>query len=346
MKYINLFDTQAEYDEAQKYYPNVSYIEATDEVVYQETDPGPDYSKEYLTFEALESGTFSYRSNYQQVQYSIDGGDSWLTLASNTQTPTINQGEKISWKASVGSYWITFDSTGRFNAEGNIMSLIYSDDFENKTSFPDVQTKLDNVFKGNSNIISAENLMLPATTLTANCYENMFNGCTSLTTAPELPATTLTNYCYGSNNSESGMFRGCTSLTTAPELPATTLGIYCYCHMFYGCTSLTTAPELPATTLTIQCYMQMFFGCTSLTTAPELPATTLTYNCYNQMFGYCSSLNYIKMLATDISATNCLNNWVKGVQTTSGTFTKAASMSTLPTGDSGIPANWTVVDIN
>lgn len=39
MKYINLFDTQAAYDAAEKYYPNTSYIEATDEVVYQEIDP-------------------------------------------------------------------------------------------------------------------------------------------------------------------------------------------------------------------------------------------------------------------------------------------------------------------
>jgi hypothetical protein len=60
------------------------------------------------------------------------------------------------------------------------------------------------------------------------------------------------------------MFDGCTSLTTAPELPATTLADYCYEYMFYGCTSLTTAPELPATTLNESCYENMFQGCTSL----------------------------------------------------------------------------------
>ena len=49
------------------------------------------------------------------------------------------------------------------------------------------------------------------------------------------------------------------------------------------------------------------------------------------------------MLATNISATDCLKDWVKGVPAT-GTFTKAASMTTLPTGDSGIPAGWTVVN--
>ena len=39
----------------------------------------------------------------------------------------------------------------------------------------------------------------------------------------------MTNYCYYY------MFQGCTSLTSAPSLPATTLANYCYRSMFYGC---------------------------------------------------------------------------------------------------------------
>ena len=34
------------------------------------------------------------------------------------------------------------------------------------------------------------------------------------------------------------MFQGCASLTTAPELPAETLADYCYSSMFQGCASL------------------------------------------------------------------------------------------------------------
>lgn len=49
------------------------------------------------------------------------------------------------------------------------------------------------------------------------------------------------------------------------------------------------------------------------------------------------------MLATDISASNCLNNWVNGVSST-GTFTKSPEMTSLPSGPSGIPDGWTVVD--
>ena len=176
---------------------------------------------------------------------------------------------------------------------------------------------------------------LPATTLADRCYQFMFYGCSSLTVAPELPATTLYDNCYAS------MFSGCTSLTTVPELPATTLARYCYYYMIYGCTNLTTAPELPATTLADSCYSNMFENCSSLTTAPELPATTLAYSCYGNMFKGCRNLNYIKMLATDISATNCLSTWVDGVSST-GTFVKNPAMTSLPTGQSGIPSGWTV----
>ncbi|MBQ9138292.1 MAG: leucine-rich repeat protein [Alistipes sp.] len=185
---------------------------------------------------------------------------------------------------------------------------------------------------------------LPATTLAESCYEYMFYGCTSLTVAPELPATALAESCYRS------MFYNCTNLTTAPELPATTLAEYCYLQMFNGCTSLTAAPKLPATTLFANCYYEMFRGCTSLTVAPELPAATLVNWCYYRMFYGCTNLSSITMLATNIPANvGCLRDWVSGVAS-SGTFTKAASLiqgseaGQIPTGISGIPEGWTVVN--
>lgn len=120
--------------------------------------------------------------------------------------------------------------------------------------------------------------------LATSSYQSMFEGCTLLTTAPELPAPTLSESCYV------GMFSDCTSLTTAPALPATTLSERCYFSMFSGCTSLTTPPALPATTLANSCYKWMFDNCTSLTTPPELPATTLASNCYEGMFDRCTRL--------------------------------------------------------
>ena len=45
----------------------------------------------------------------------------------------------------------------------------------------------------------------------------------------DLKQTTLANFCY------SQMFNGCTGLTSAPELPATKLSTACYHSMFQGC---------------------------------------------------------------------------------------------------------------
>lgn len=140
-------------------------------------------------------------------------------------------------------------STGKFECHGNIMSLLYGDDFEDKTTIPSVA-----------------------------CFAFIFVNCSGLTTASELPATTLTDSCY------ENMFQGCSSLTEAPELPATTLASQCYQSMFSYCTSLTTSPELPATTLVQSCYSYMFKGCTNLnhitmlaTDIPEMIANECMY---------------------------------------------------------------------
>ena len=146
----------------------------------------------------------------------------------------------------------------------------------------------------------------PPTTLADSCYSSMFQGCTSLTQAPELPATTLANSCYNY------MFEGCTNLTTAPTLNATTLANHCYAFMFNGCTNLTTAPALPATTLAKECYYYMFRGCTSLTQAPELPATTLADFCYSNMFNGCTSLTQAPTLPATTLAPFCCSSMFEG----------------------------------
>ena len=354
--------------------PNVSFCEDERGVHYSPYVPH-DYSQDYLTFVALEDGTFSFylgdNSTYMDsISYSIDNGETWVTYDGEDRditaltTPTITTGNKVLWKGvgnTFGEEASYFESTGTFNVEGNIMSLLYGDDFADKTQFDsEYQYQLSGLFE-NSKAVDANNLILPATTLVNECYVGMFYECTSLTTVPQLPATTLSNWCYRymfkgctslttvpqlpattlAESCYSEMFSGCTSLTTAPELPATTLADYCYDSMFSGCTSLTTAPQLPATTLAEGCYLTMFNGCTSLTTAPRLSATTLASYCYQSMFNGCTNLNFIKCLATDISADGCTDSWVNGVAA-SGTFTKAASMTSWTEGINGIPSGWTV----
>lgn len=331
----------------------------------QGTIPPTPVHGDYFSFETIDSGTFSFIGN--SISYSLDSGSSWSTLSSGSNTPTVSARSKIMWKASgltpssndgIGR----FASSGRFNAEGNVMSLLYGDDYRG-TSLDGKNYAFTFLFSGNTNLVSAEDLLLPADELVIGCYRGMFYKCTSLTAAPELPATKLHSNCYTSmfqNCSSlttapsliasipswtvqcySQMFMNCTGLTTPPQLPSTTLGIGCYENMFNNCKNLTTAPSLQATTLNDNCYRSMFYGCKKLTTAPELPATTLVEECYKHMFKGCTLLNSITCLATDISADDCTWEWVNGVAS-SGTFTKAASMSSWTIGEDGIPSGWSV----
>ena len=191
------------------------------------------------------------------------------------------------------------------------------------------------MFWGCTNLVNAP--QLPATTLAEYCYEDMFNECTNLVNAPQLPATTLAASCYDD------MFSGCKNLVNAPQLPATTLATNCYAHMFSGCENLVNAPQLPATTLAFGCYQSMFSYCTSLVNAPQLPATTLLQACYIYMFLGCNNLNNITMLGTERIGTISLGDWVSNVSST-GTFTKKQGVD-IPSGTSGIPKGWTVVEV-
>jgi len=292
----------------------------------------------YFRFVAREDGQFKLSGN--SISYSLDSGETWTSLASDTYSPTVSSGSYIMFKATnptlISNNGIgRFISSGLFDVEGNVMSLLYGDDFETATTITNVG-QFRSLFDSNANVVNASGMTLPATTISQDAYRSMFHSASNLVTAPtELLATTLGESCC------KYMFRYCSSLTTVPTLLATNLAQSCYSYMFDGCSSITTAPVLSATTMQRQCYEYMFRNCTSLTTAPDLPATTLAYQSNRYMFYGCTSLNYIKCLATDISATQCTTNWVSGVSS-SGTFTKASSMTGWGTGANGIPSGWNV----
>ena len=325
-----------------------------------------DYSREYFTIKSIgNSGIHITPGKYSFIPSSyatrLNGGE-W-SLKTGNNNFTLTDGDELSVRfapnSNIHPVMYFTGSTGTFSVEGNIMSLIYGDSFHGRTFDRDSACTM--MFSGCTGLSDASNLVLPvevtnscyyemfhgcrslatapalpATALATSCYFRMFSDCKSLTTAPALPATTLAEDCYDA------MFMGCSSLITAPALPATALATNCYTNMFRYCTSLTSAPALPATALAQDCYVGMFAGCTGITTAPELPATTLANGCYYYMFYGCTNLNYIKCLATDISASNCTGDWVGGVAA-SGTFVKKAGM-TWPTGNSGIPSGWTVIE--
>ena len=296
-----------------------------------------------LTLEAIEAGTVTVDNQRKlNIGYAVNGGDITWGSGATIEIP-LTAGKQVAFYGDNASYATSslctkLQCSADCYVYGNIMSLISSTEFKDLKELNEGYT-FKYLFSENVHIKNhaSKQLLLPATTLTNQCYSLMFYKCSGLTAAPALPATTMATNCYRA------MFYICSNLVTPPELPAMTLAADCYSQMFYGCSSLTTAPELPALTLTESCYNDMFFYCTSLTKAPDLPANTLAPYCYNQMFQGCKNMNSVKCLATDIPAENCINNWLYMVSAT-GTFEKANGFTGWPTGASGIPEGWTVTE--
>ena len=272
--------------------------------VYEEGHaPITDVSK-CLCFTAEEAGSevmCSSSSYNPDIQYSIDGGRTWHVLSKGEKVLLANVGDKVYFRgnnpnglSSMEENTTSFGMNGSIAASGSVMSLI--DGVGESKVIPNDGCFIG-LFQGCSSLTQAPEL--PATTLTKLCYYNMFTDCVNLTKAPELPALTLEESCY------SLMFWRCTGLTSVSELPATTLAEECYSSMFNGCASLTDIPELPATTLAKGCYSSMFSSCTSLTQASALPATTLAEGCYSSMFYYCKSLTDIPELPATTLAKGC-----------------------------------------
>ena len=328
---------------------SVSKVFLGTDLIWPYTPPTP-VSGDYLTMQIVSGGTINWyasdSAHTKTISYSINGGP-WTYITSSTGGTSfnVNSGDTVLFKGINNSYsyyashnprWLNafYQSTASFNLSGNILSLIYGDNFVGRTTVPN-DYALERLF-AETKVLDAVGLKLPPVT-TQDCYFEMFDYCTALRTAPELPATTLVDRCYAR------MFHNCVSLETAPALPATTLAYSCYYDMFNYCTALRTAPALPATTLAYSCYEGMFNYCTALRTAPALPATTLVNRCYMHLFYNCGRLNRITCLATNIQDSDATSYWVTGVAS-SGTFVKDANMTGWTTGDNGIPEGWTVQD--
>lgn len=368
----------------------------TKSVTVPVTQDPHDFADDYLTFNITGAGDINWKRRYNEtacsIQYSLNGG-AWTTLTPDTigaKVYGLVPGDVVRFKGNNTQYPyghtfgnpdtvpVGYVTTAQFTMSGNIMSMIYGDDFIDKTSFPSGTTyNLGNLFNTVTGLTSAENVVLPVTSLTDSCYSRlfkncsgltkspktipaievgyascsqMFMNCTSLVTAPVLSPTNLAESCYNS------MFDGCSSLAVAPDLPATKVYAYSYRGMFAFCTSLVNPPDMAMTTLANDAAgacMEMFAGCTSLVRSPHLKPTELYsyngYGCYASMFADCSSLTRIDCDAVSLmpsssgsTLADATGYWVNGVAAT-GTFYKNPN-ATWTTGDDGIPTGWSVVN--
>ena len=156
----------------------------------------------------------------------------------------------------------------------------------------------------------------------------MFYGCSSLTTIPQIDTSSVTNMHAMLVNCSSlttiqlidtsrvtnmrSMLANCSSLTTIPQID--TSSVTSMALMLSNCSSLTTIPQIDTSSVTDM--ESMFSGCKGLTTIPQIDTSNVTSMEF--MFRGCSSLTTIPQIDTS-SVTNMY-----------GMFTGCTSLTTIP----------------
>ena len=206
----------------------------------QSTDTDTTYENEYFTVESLiEETTFSVNT---QIKYSLNRS-SWVTASANTNIIlSSNDRIRISTRLSpaTSDVYRPLRISGSFNVSGNIMSLLYGDDFIGQTIISN-PCALAYLFYKCTGLVSAENLILPATELTTACYAGMFEGCTNMIKAPLLPATKTSSGCY------KRLFYGCSKINYIKML-ATDAYNYALSQWVYGVSPTGTFIKNPEAT--------------------------------------------------------------------------------------------------
>ncbi len=231
---------------------------------YNGTEDGTDKRNTTTqTFSSIPTAKKATKGNYSGCYYSSLGS---LSKAASTATAT---NDYVAFWLKADPDWENVQITpshyfqiavrvananGSAAVRGNIMSMLYNDNFTGKTVLP-----CDYCFyrffnsyiaggaeSGNYaqslNKIDFSNLVLPATTLTQSCYADMFTDVYSYVLNPPavLPAVELAKSCY------EGMFTNCSAITATPEIKALSLKncsgdiADCCKNMFKGCSNLTT----------------------------------------------------------------------------------------------------------
>ena len=201
------------------------------------TDCQASYDTMYFTMETDDGqpGTFTLKKGTSKsISYSTDDGATWSTTTSTNQTVTAS---KVMLKSSDTTAWYSsgdnsgMTCTSDFHVYGNIMSLCYGDNFQDKLDIP-ANNQFRSLF-GWSNITDATNLVMNATGATDGCYHSMFRNCYKLVSLPDIKIVAT----YG--NSVGVIIDYCTSLTGFSMSNVTAFtGSYEAYDLGYNCTNL------------------------------------------------------------------------------------------------------------
>ena len=295
--------------------PWVSYAKDKKRVRYNE----PGFLSTPLTFEIVESGEIKWSNTsglidrVNPIEYSINGGE-WVELAKPEGQATsisVTTGDIVRFRGDNVGYGSNYEdvhepgheqwtesaryysfkgTTCGFIVYGNVMSLI------NKTSFEKLNTipgsfAFENMFRDCTGLISAEYMLLPATTLSNGCYHAMFMGCSNM-------------------------------LYTPKELPATVLSLRPYTYMFSNCSSIKTTPIIRGVELTDiymnnGCYGRMFENCSSLESIICLAEDITTYQTSDPTDNLFCWVNGVQTTSGTFYKSPNMSNWPVGTSSNS-----------------------------
>ena len=259
---------------------------------------------EFGAWEPYNGGSFDTGDT---IQLSIKYKDEYL----NTEN---------TYAAYIKSQWD--GNEHRAEVSGNIMSMIYGDDF----LLYDSKDKFKFWGEWNYTVSNADNLSMPRIITQKDSCDNMFSN-TPITSLPKLPAKTVPEGCYQwifggcqnltdlssykldakyvTGNSLVGMFSECSNLNLPPQFNTLTFsGGAPIPYLFYNCTSLQRIPNIDLVydgTDWGANFENIYAGCTSLTDESSryirIDQKNGKYNCYMQKefnlvrcFQNCSSM--------------------------------------------------------
>jgi surface protein len=321
------------------YASNNKVVRANDEYV----DLRSENSLKYLTFEALEdnSGVYIFKRKDPTIertinlQYSLDSGETWSSYTmpdanASGATISLSKGQSVMFKGNNPegyneTYWDNsnfqiklahrFNCCGNCKLYGNVMSLIYDDNFIDKTEVPN-NGSFGMLFVNNTGITEAV-ITFPENYNSKKMGYSIFANCSNLKTIvfecgdfqdaiyfgncdSKLNACHL-NIRLNNCTSCKSMFNGCKSLTSLDLSKWNTSNVTNMEFMFNQCSGLTSVGDLSKWDTNNVTNMQIMFSeCYGLTSVGDLSKWD-TSNVTNMraMFNRCSGLTSLDLSKWD-----------------------------------------------
>ena len=250
-------------------------------------------------------------SKITNLQYSTDG-TSWTNviltnMEEGNSTVTLSNGQTLYIRGTANSYYIDPDNNVTISCgqncviRGNIISLVHrtgtAAELNTYTTLPENSyNTFRGIFRNNLYVTSAADVYIPAiTNMSPSCFQELFKGCTNLTTPPENHAASWNDSCYKS------MFENCIKVNAAMALPSASSSSTATNYlsqgftsimeaMYKGCTALRTPPNLSNIIYAPSCFKEMFMS-SGINSYPQMnrSAKLATYSCAS-IFESCSSI--------------------------------------------------------